>query len=116
MPFKPFDVRKLETHCHQSAEARALKKLLKAAGLDEITAEMLKYGGDANQTGKLLLAGGAGPQGLADGVIVKLLKKGDLSDCNYRRGITLLSIPGKLADKSPKEAAVFLIPEGSNDN
>ncbi|KAI8496360.1 hypothetical protein Bbelb_256590 [Branchiostoma belcheri] len=36
------------------------------------------------------------PRDWQDGVIVKLPKKGDLSDCNNWRGITLISIPGKV--------------------
>src|SRR5579871_5851057 len=36
------------------------------------------------------------PQQWKDGIIVKLPKKGDLSDCNNWRGITLLSVPGKI--------------------
>ena len=37
-----------------------------------------------------------GPTEWRNGIIVPLPKKGDLSDCNNWRGITLLSVPGKV--------------------
>jgi len=39
---------------------------------------------------------GCHPTGGMDGVIIPLPKKGDLADCNNWRGITLLSVPGKV--------------------
>ena len=74
----------------------------KAAGVDGIPPEIWKHGGPALHTklhelfvccweqGKL-------PQDLRDAVIVTLYKnKGEKSDCSNYRGITLLSIAGKL--------------------
>ncbi|XP_078671992.1 uncharacterized protein LOC144911640 [Branchiostoma floridae x Branchiostoma belcheri] len=73
----------------------------KAAGLDEISAEMLKHGGDCTVEMLTRLMNrcwqeGQVPRDWQEGVIVKLPKKGDLSNCNNWRGITLLSIPGKV--------------------
>ena len=39
------------------------------------------------------------PDGWAGGVIVKIPKKGALSNCNNWRGITLLSVPSKILAK-----------------
>jgi len=36
------------------------------------------------------------PQDWRDGIIIPLPKKGDVKDCNNWRGITLLSVPGKV--------------------
>jgi hypothetical protein len=36
------------------------------------------------------------PEEWEEGLIIKIPKKGDLSNCNNRRGITLLSIPSKI--------------------
>nr|CAB3230289.1 craniofacial development protein 2-like [Phallusia mammillata] len=81
----------------------ALKKLKnnKAAGLDQISAEMLKNGGNAliaqltklcNLCWKMQTV----PSDWKKGVIVKLPKKGNLGICGNWRGITLLSVPGKV--------------------
>ena len=87
-----------------SAEiGRAIMKLKnsKAAGEDQITAEMLKYGGKAviQAWGKLLNSCWQEehvPSDWRNGVIVKIPKKGNLANCNNWRGVTLLSIPGKV--------------------
>ncbi|KAI8491212.1 hypothetical protein Bbelb_308450 [Branchiostoma belcheri] len=89
-------VRKEETE-----EAIKAMKSNKAAGLDEISAEMLKHGGDCTVEMLTRLMNrcwqeGQVPRDWQEGVIVKLPKKGDLSNCNNWRGITLLSIPGKV--------------------
>jgi hypothetical protein len=73
----------------------------KAAGLDEIAPEMVKSGGPnaALELTRLMNACWAQskvPDAWRKGVIVRLPKKGNLSDCNNWRGITLLSVPGKI--------------------
>jgi hypothetical protein len=74
----------------------------KAAGHDGITGEMLKAADDSFLN-KLLeifnliwIKEHPPPQQWKDGIIIRIPKKGDLSDCNNWRGITLLSIPGKV--------------------
>ena len=73
----------------------------KASGCDEITGEMFKAL-DETSKGYLLTIfneiwnNETPPQEWQDGITVKLLKKGNLGDCNNWRGITLLSSVGKL--------------------
>ena len=81
----------------------AIKRLKtgKAAGLDEVTAEALKGGGDTIAMALLRLIQMIWnqeevPQDFKDGVIVPTFKKGDSSECRNYRGITLLSIAGKV--------------------
>lgn len=79
---------------------RALKHN-KAPGLDQISAELLKYGGTAVVQRLVELLNECWknervPDDWRKGVIIKLPKKGNLSDCNNWRGITLLSVPGKV--------------------
>lgn len=76
----------------------------KAPGPDQITAEMLKS--DIELSTKILTnlfekiwRNENLPTDWAKGIIVKIPKKGDLNDCNNWRGITLLSIPGKVLCK-----------------
>ena len=73
----------------------------KAGGLDGVTADMLKA--EDIMTPKLLkdILGQIWnseeiPESWTTGLIVKLPKKGDLSDCNNWRGITLLSVTSKV--------------------
>ena len=72
----------------------------KVAGLDEITAELMKTGGqtiistlttllNTRWTSKMV------PDEWSKGIIVKLPKRRNLTDCNNWRGICLLSIPGR---------------------
>jgi hypothetical protein len=76
----------------------------KAAGIDRIAPEMLKA--DVNLFAELLFPifrmaweEQKLPDDWLQGVLIKLPKKGDLSNCNNWRGITLLSLPGKVLAK-----------------
>jgi hypothetical protein len=73
----------------------------KAAGSDNIPAEILKV--DPNVAADMLLLlfqdiwkEEKFPKDWTEGKIVKILKKGDLSNCNNWRGITLLVVTRKL--------------------
>ena len=73
----------------------------KSPGLDGVTAEMLKAGGDTVVNWLLNIcnhawSSGEVPQDWKDGVVVCIPKKGNLTDCDNWRGVTLLSIPGKV--------------------
>ena len=74
----------------------------KAAGVCNISAELLKAGGDAAIRGlhAVLTAvwqTGTIPPDWKRGLVVPIWKgKGDRQDCNNYRGITLLSVPGKV--------------------
>ena len=86
------------------AEIRtALRKMKngKAGGKDEIKAELLKA--DMNATGKWLVKlfrtfweQEKVPKTWKQGLIVKILKKGDFTECRNWRGITLASVPSKV--------------------
>ena len=76
----------------------------KAGGLDGVTADMLKA--EDVMTPILLRSileriwnSEETPESWTTGLIVKLPKKGDLSDCNNWRGITLLSITSKILSR-----------------
>lgn len=82
---------------------RAIKSLKngKSPGEDMIAPEMMKHGGQliTDQFRKLfnlIWTQEAVPNDWQKGSLVKLPKKGDLGNCNNWRGITLLSIPGKV--------------------
>ena len=76
-------------------------KNYKAAGEDKITAEMLKAA-DADileywlEPYNTIWTQEEIPKDWQNGIIIKIPKKGDLSDCNNWRDITLLSVPGKV--------------------
>jgi hypothetical protein len=85
---------------------RAIKKMknCKAAGPDGILAEALKS--DVETTADMLLPLFENiweeeeiPTDWKDGHIIKLPKKGVLSSCENYRGITLLSVPGKVFNR-----------------
>ena len=112
--------RPIETHCFEEMEGydeldvdvssitveeteQAIKclKSKKAPGLDEIAPELIKAGG--RLMAKVLTrlfnecwSRGEVPEDWRKGAIVKLPKKGDLTECGNWRGITLLSVPGKV--------------------
>ena len=76
-------------------------KVGKAAGIDRITPELLKNLDDQslNVTVKILnkiFDSGEFPDEWATGIIVTIFKGGEKKDLNNYRGITLLSITGKL--------------------
>ena len=82
-------------------EAIKSTKANRAPGEDKITSDMLKAD---PSTSALVLADLFNqvweeekvPEMWKKGIIVKLPKKGDLSECNNWRGINLLSVPGKI--------------------
>jgi Reverse transcriptase (RNA-dependent DNA polymerase)/Domain of unknown function (DUF6451) len=85
---------------------KALKELKnrKAAGIDEIPAEILKA--DVDTTAEALLPlfrdvwiNESLPEDWLQGIIIKIPKKGDLSECKNWRGINLLSIVSKVFTK-----------------
>ena len=76
----------------------------KAAGPDHIPPEALKA--DIKVTADILHElfikiwnEGSFPSDWKEGHLVKIPKKGDVSNCNNYRGITLLSIPGKVFNR-----------------
>ena len=76
----------------------------KAAGPDQIPPEAIKADaiGTAHALHPLFTRiwnEGTFPTDWKEGHLVKLAKKGDLSNCNNYRGITLLSIPGKVFNR-----------------
>ncbi len=83
-------------------KAIARLKCGKAAGMDGITAEMVKYGGEAVVEWMLLVCEqawkkGEVPDDWKKAIIVPLYKgKGSRSECSSYRGIRLLSVPGKV--------------------
>ncbi len=72
--------------------------------MDGITAEMLKYGGDAVVEWMLLKCerawkSGEVPDDWKKAIIAPLYKgKGSRSECGSYRGISLLSVPGKVGE------------------
>ena len=73
----------------------------KAAGEDNIAAELVKATSDESLVTWLKLYNCVRnteriPSDWRNGTIVKIPKKGDLSDCNNWRGMTLLSVPEKI--------------------
>ena len=85
----------------ETRKAFSKLKNRKAAGLDKVHSEMLKYGGDEvlSKVHELLVAmwaDGAVPQSFKDPEIINVQKKGDLSICDNWRGISLLSVCSKV--------------------
>ena len=86
---------------NETKDAIKALKNNKAGGLDEIPAELLKFGEHSMIVALTRLmnrcwAARQVPLDWQRGVIVKLPKKGNLTDCYNWRGITLLSVPGKV--------------------
>ena len=77
-------------------------KMGKAAGIDGITAEMLKFGGEVVIDWMHLICNSAWEQGVVPeewmrAIMVPVYKgKGCKDECSSYRGISLLSIPGKV--------------------
>ena len=101
--------------------ALGLLKNNKAAGPDQIPPEALKA--DIPTTVELLHSlfekvwkEGKVPQDWKDGHLIKLPKKGDLSNCGNYRGITLLSIPGKVFSRILLERMKYSVDEALREN
>ena len=82
-------------------EAISQLKRNKAPGVDNITAELLKDGGENLRDWllhicKMIWESEVAPKEWSKGIILPLPKKGDLSFCSNYRGITLLDIAGKV--------------------
>lgn len=79
---------------------KSLKKNNKAPALDEISAELLKHGGECverlTNLFNLIWRSEDVPVNWRRGVIMTLPKKGNLGDCNNRGSSTLLPVPGKV--------------------
>lgn len=100
-PMQELDVDTDEISEVEISNAIKYLKNNKAAGGDHITAELLKHGGPAVVDNLVTLCNkcwqsNTVPYDWKRGIIVRIPKKGDLSDCNNWRGITLLSVPGKV--------------------
>ncbi|GFS22439.1 endonuclease-reverse transcriptase [Elysia marginata] len=87
--------------CLEIEKAIAKRKSNRAPGEDRITADMLKA--YLSMSAKCLVSlfkkvwsGEKVPDAWKKGTLIKLPKKGDLSQCNNWRGINLLSVPGKI--------------------
>ena len=85
-------------------KAITLIKSGKAAGPDDIPAEALKADLDASvemlyPLFERIWEEEDVPADWKEGYLIKLPKKGDLSNCNNYRGITLLSVPGKVFNR-----------------
>ena len=85
----------------QDEVIRVINKLKngKAAGVDEVHPELLKYGEAAvpyfTRLCNQIWGSHTVPAEWRNVIIIPLLKKGDLSECGNWRGITLLSVPEK---------------------
>jgi hypothetical protein len=81
----------------------AIKQLKnwKAPGVDKIHAEYLKYGGEKaaqwmHRVIEAVWSSGEIPEDWRKMIIILLHKKGSREECNNARGISLLSVPGKV--------------------
>ena len=82
-------------------EAIKRMKLGKAAGYDGITPEMIKYTGEAGEEMllniiQLVWIRKQIPKDWEVAIIIPIYKKGDSRECENHRGISLLSVPGKI--------------------
>ena len=92
--------------CQEIEKAIRDTKGNRAPGQDRITADMLKADASMSATclvelfNKVWTEEGV-PEEWQKGIIIKLPKKGDLTDCGNWRGINLLSVPGKNILQNP---------------
>ena len=95
--------------CDKPARAE-IKKAIKAlksgksAGPDNIPPEALKHSMEEStellhSLFKKIWQEGGVPKEWKEGYIVKIPKKGDLHECSNYRGISLLSVPGKVLNR-----------------
>ena len=103
-PSDPLDINIGEITEKEIYKALSSLKNGKAAGTDNLPAEALKEGGTGiinqlHQLLNLIWATEKIPTEWSKGLLVKLPKYGELSQCGKWRGITLLSIPSKVLSK-----------------
>ena len=86
---------------HEIQKAIKSLKNNKAAGVDTLNAELIKA--DTNTASKIfhhlftnIWVNENIPPDWSKGLIVKILEKGDLQNCDNWRGVTLLSVPSKV--------------------
>lgn len=97
----PLPIRTVPPSMAEVTSAIKAMKNGKAAGVDNITAEVLKVDVRliANELHPLLIKiweRESYPDDLVQGIIVKLGKKGDLTDCNNWRGINIMCVVMKI--------------------
>ena len=95
------EVKQGRISCKEIEDAICLGKNNRAPGEDRITADMLKVDPELSarclvDLFNLVWEEEEVPAAWKKGIIVKLPKKGDLSNCSNWRGINLLSVPGKV--------------------
>ena len=100
-PTDSSDVSCVEVQRDEVAAALQKLNLGKAAGSDGISAELLRGGGSVVVDWLLELMEevwrtGVVPQDWKDAELVPLYKKGDRMKCDNYRGVSLLSVPGKV--------------------
>ena len=76
-------------------------KSRRAPGICQITPEMIKHGGEAtvlwlHDIIQSVWTHEKTPQDWRDAIIIPLFKKGDTRNCDNYRGLSLLSVPGKV--------------------
>ena len=98
---REFEMKKGPITCQEIEKAIKETKGNRAPGEDRITSDMLKA--DPTASAKCLVelfnivwTKEEVPENWQKGIIIKLPKKGDLSECGNWRGINLLSVPGKV--------------------
>ena len=103
----------LDKEIEESEIVRCIKKLLnnKTGGSDGIVGELLKYGGVSmvkllDKLYALIWKEECVPIKWREGLIVSLFKKGDKEDPGNYRGITLLSVVGKVFCKILNDSLV----------
>lgn len=98
---RELEMKKGPITCPEIVKAIRETKGNRASGEDRITSDMMKADPD---TSAMCLVGLFNavwskeevPEDWQKGIIIKLPKKGDLSECGNWRGINLLSVPGKV--------------------
>ncbi|GFS10575.1 LINE-1 retrotransposable element ORF2 protein [Elysia marginata] len=94
-------MKKVPIKCLEIEKAIAKSKSNRAPGEDRIIADMLKADPSMSAKGLVGLFNKVWteekvPDAWIKGILIKLPKKGDLSQCNNWRGINLLSVTGKI--------------------
>ena len=110
------DVNTTKPSKEEIAKAIQKQKNGKAPGPDGISAEILK--GVVNTSTQMLYEIYAKvweeetiPEDWKEGHLVKIPKKGDLANCNNYRGITMLSVPGKILSRIILERLIDVLHE-----